>query len=79
MNYQEIANRWRQENAWECPYVLDSGIVLIWEGEAYAWRNKIRDASTERTGVIAVDLEGILYQAEGGNDEDGAKAWVVLK
>ena len=52
--------------------MIASGIVFIWEGEAYAWRDKIRDASTEKPGVIAVDTQGRVYEAQGGNDYDGA-------
>lgn len=53
------------------------GVVLIWEGKAYAWKNCLRDAQHERPGVIAIDANGHVFIAEGGNDYDGAKCWVV--
>ncbi|MDI3360336.1 antirestriction protein ArdR [Lelliottia sp. V89_10] len=54
------------------------GVVLIWEGKAYAWKNCLRDPQHERPGVIAIDADGHVFIAEGGNDDDGAKCWVVL-
>ncbi|WP_413703358.1 hypothetical protein, partial [Raoultella ornithinolytica] len=52
---------------------------LIWDGEAYGWKNVLRDPQHERPGAIAVDAEGNMFIAEGGNDYDGAKCWVVFQ
>lgn len=46
----------------------DAGIVLVWNGEGYGWKNTLRDATHERPGVLAVDALGNVYRAEGGND-----------
>ena len=55
-----------------------NGVVLIWDGKIYGWRDALRDAYTERPGAIAIDHNNHLFRAEGGNYQDGAKAWVVF-
>lgn len=57
----------------------DSGVVLIWDGKVYCWKNILRDPQHERPGVIAVDTEENVFIAEGGNEYDGAKCWVVFQ
>ena len=54
------------------------GVVLVWSGEGYGWKNCLRDADHERPGALAVDADGNVYRAEGGDDQDGALAWVVV-
>jgi hypothetical protein len=51
--------------------------VLIWQGNVYGWKNSLRDAAHERPNAIAVDEQGNVFIAEGGNDYDGAKCWVA--
>ncbi|MEN1399025.1 antirestriction protein ArdR [Pseudomonas aeruginosa] len=55
----------------------EHGVVLIWGGEPYGWKNTLRDPGHERPGVLAVDEDGQVYRAEGGDDWNGARAWVV--
>jgi hypothetical protein len=31
------------------------GVVLVWEGVVYGWKNSLRDAIHERPGAYAVD------------------------
>jgi hypothetical protein len=54
------------------------GVVLVWQGEVYGWKNRLRDAAHERPGAYAVDEEGHVFIAEGGDDRNGAKCWVVV-
>lgn len=54
------------------------GVVLVWDGAGYGWKNRLRDAGHERPGALAVDADGVVYRAEGGNDQDGASVWVVV-
>lgn len=75
MNYVAIAERWREQNAEHA----SSGVVLIWEGKAYGWKNCLRNAEHERPNAIAVDMSGHVFIAQGGNDYDGAKCWVVIE
>ncbi|MDE9686627.1 antirestriction protein ArdR [Citrobacter freundii] len=70
MDHVGIAKVWRQRNQEHA----DSGVVLIWDGEAYGWKNVLRDPQHERPGAIAVDAEGNMFIAEGGNDYEGS-AW----
>lgn len=54
------------------------GVVLVWQGEVYGWKNCLRDAVHERPGAYAVDEGGQVFIAEGGDDQNGAKCWVVV-
>ncbi|MBD8483914.1 antirestriction protein ArdR [Pseudomonas coleopterorum] len=54
------------------------GVVLVWEGDVYGWKNELRDPESERPGVYAVDKAGLVFKAEGGDDYNGAKAWVAV-
>nr|WP_254176728.1 antirestriction protein ArdR [Pseudomonas fluorescens]AWH58615.1 Hypothetical protein [Pseudomonas fluorescens] len=54
------------------------GVVLVWQGEVYGWKNCLRDAVHERPGAYAVDDAGHVFIAEGGDDQNGAKCWVVV-
>ncbi|BBT46532.1 MULTISPECIES: hypothetical protein [Enterobacterales] len=75
MKHVDIAKAWRQQNQEHA----DSGVVLIWEGGVYGWKNLLRDPHQERPGAIAVDTGGNVFIAEGGSDYDGAKCWVVFQ
>ena len=75
INYVEIARSWRLQK----PEHADSGIVLIWNDAVYGWKNFLRDPQHERPGEIAIDSSGHIFIAEGGNEYDGAKCWVVLE
>ncbi|EAR2772339.1 TPA: antirestriction protein ArdR [Salmonella enterica] len=74
-NYQKIAQVWR--NNQDAEHYQKTGVVLIWDGEVYGWKDKLRDAQHERPGVVAVDTDGCVFVTEGGNDYDGASCWVV--
>lgn len=53
------------------------GVVLIWHGEVYGWKNCLRDVSHEQPGAYAVDGDGHVFIAEGGDEHAGAKCWVL--
>jgi len=67
-----IATRWRAGNLEH-----HGGVVLVWQGSVYGWKNSLRDASHERPGAYAIDEAGHVFVAEGGDDYNGAKCWVV--
>lgn len=73
--YRSIAGAWRFQGG---ESYADNGFVLIYDGEAYGWKEKLRDPIREKPGVIAVDVQGLIYQAQGGNDYDGAERWCSL-
>lgn len=75
MDYLAIAKHWREQHM-EC---AKDGVVLIWDGVVYGWKNCLRDAKHERPGAIAVDQFDNIFIAQGGNDHDGAKCWVVFE
>ncbi|CZT30777.1 hypothetical protein PCPL58_4321 [Pseudomonas cerasi] len=31
------------------------GVVLVWDGEVYGWKDELRDPASERPGAYAVD------------------------
>lgn len=68
-----IASSWRAANQDRA-----GGIVMVCEGKVYGWKNELRDPQCERPGVFAVDLEGVVFKAVGGDDYNGAKAWVAV-
>lgn len=65
--------QWRQKNQERY-----GGVVLVWHGEVYGWKNCLRDAVHERPGAYAIDESGLVFIAEGGDDQNGAKYWVVV-
>ena len=67
------ASKWRTANP-----SRHGGVVLVWQGEVYGWKNCLRDASHEQPGAYAVDDEGHVFIAEGGNEYDGSKCWVAV-
>lgn len=69
---RETADRWRVNNPNH-----PGGVVLIWQGTVYGWKDCLRDASHEQPGAFAVDDAGHVFVAEGGNEYDGAKCWVA--
>ena len=56
----------------------NSGVVLVFEGVVYGWKDRLRDPHHERPGAVAIDADNHVYLAEGGDDQYGAKAWVVV-
>ncbi|EHK8991126.1 antirestriction protein ArdR [Escherichia coli] len=69
----DAANSWRAEH----PEHAATGVVLVWAGQAYGWKDKLRNPEAERPGALAVDTDDHVFIAEGGNDYDGAKCWVA--
>ncbi len=58
------------------------GMMAAWadmgRGKPMAGKIASRDAGYERPGAIAIDTDGHVLFAEGGNDYDGAKCWVAM-
>lgn len=68
----DLANQYRLENEHR------GGVVLFFDGEVYGWKDKLRNPESERPGALAVDSEGWIYKATGGDDYNGAKEWVSI-
>lgn len=75
--YQSIAKAWRDSQSQNEKHRTNSGIVLIWNNEVYGWKDELRNPESERPNAIAVDTQGQVYVAEGGNDYDGAERWTM--
>lgn len=69
----KTAFKWREMN----PEYQD-GVVLIWKGSAYGWKNTLRNPESEYPGSIAVDIYGHVYIAEGISKHDSADRWELF-
>ena len=69
---RSAARRYREANP-----ERQLGVVLVFEGKAYGWKDCLRDPGHEQPGAYAVDEAGHVFIAEGGNEHDGAKCWVA--
>ena len=67
---RRLAATWRERNP-QC----SEGIVLIFRGRAYGWKNALRDPNHEKPGVYAVDAAGAVFRAIGGDAYNGAAGW----
>lgn len=72
---QEIAAYYRKRNA---NAQHRTGVVLIHAGTAYGWKDALRNPEHEMPGNVAVDADGCVYRACGGNDYDGAERWEAV-
>ncbi|MFG3454534.1 MULTISPECIES: antirestriction protein ArdR [Stutzerimonas] len=70
---RRTAAEWRVSNP-----NRSGGVVLLWQGAVYGWKNCLRDANHEQPGAYAIDEAGHVFVAEGGNGYDGAKCWVAV-
>jgi hypothetical protein len=70
---QKTAQHWRESN--QCH---QGGIVLVWQGAVYGWKNELRDPQHEQPGAFAVDSAGKVFIAEGGDPYNGAIRWSPL-
>lgn len=54
------------------------GVVCVFDGAAYCWKNELRDPQDEMPGSIAVSESGEMWQAVGGDARLGAASWVRI-
>lgn len=69
----EEAQRWRDEKG----YSGCGGVVVIFNGSADAWVDKLRNPDHWQPGCIAVDENGRTWTAIGGTEQDGALMWLA--
>ncbi|GGJ20934.1 hypothetical protein [Pseudomonas avellanae] len=69
---RSTAAKWRAGNL-----EYREGVVLIWQGAVYGWKDSLRDPSDESPGVYAVNETDHIFIAEGGDECNGAKCWVA--
>lgn len=70
-----LARKWRENQSDSRAY---SGVVLVWSGAVYGWKDCLRDAAHERPDAMAVDCDGNVFRAAGGDDYNGSKCWVAV-
>lgn len=69
---RQLSAAWRDDHPGH-----SEGVVLVWEGLVYGWKDCLRDPGHERPGAFAIDADGHVFVAEGGDDDAGAKVWRV--
>lgn len=72
-NLRAVALKYRESNP-----EREGGVVLVWQGQAYGWKNILRDAGQEQPGAYAVDEAGRVFIAKGGDAYKSAEAWHPL-
>lgn len=55
------------------------GVVLVFDGRVYGWKDRIRDPDHEIPGAFAVDVDGRVWQAIGGDNVAGATSWKLIQ
>lgn len=71
---KQAAAQYRQENPDH-----QGGVVLIYQCEAYGWKDQLRDPQSEQPGTYAVAEDGNAWVAVGGNNYDGAERWEAIQ
>lgn len=74
MNSQEIAAQYRARTRDD---EATGGYVLIYLGRAVGWTCELTRPETVCPGALAVDVDGQVFEAQGGNDYDGALRWAA--
>jgi hypothetical protein len=75
MNIQGIAAEYRAASQGD---ESTGGYVLVYLGRAFGWKRALAAPETVCPGVLAVDGAGQVFEAQGGNDYDGALRWVAV-
>ncbi|MGI4720992.1 MAG: hypothetical protein ACRYF6_21690 [Janthinobacterium lividum] len=75
MAFIDTATQWRKQHG----YIGKGGVIVIFDGDAQGWMDRLRNPEHWRPGCIAVDELGHSWTAVNGNDQDGAKAWLPNK
>jgi len=70
----DAAQQWRVKFG----YVGRGGVIVLFDGDAQGWVNELRNPEHWRPGCVAVDEVGCSWIAVGGNERDGAKAWMPV-
>ena len=72
MDATDIAQQYRSETN------RRAGVVVVFQGQAGGWMDKLRDPHCWEPGCIAVDTDGNQFLAVGGDPYNGAKEWQAL-
>lgn len=62
----------------ERPQLGTTGVVILFNDEAIGWMNTLRDPQNWQPGALAIDTQGNLWIATGGDSYSGAGQWQPL-
>ena len=72
---KKLARQFREER----PNIPErKGFVIFWLMQVTAWTLDLEDPKRWSPGCIAINSEGALWEAKGGNEQDGAERWEPL-
>lgn len=75
MDIVKEAMKWRKKYE----LIGKGGVIVFFDGELNGWVDCLRDPHHWRVGVIAIDEAGNRFVTVGGDEMNGAKAWVETK
>jgi hypothetical protein len=55
------------------------GWVIFYSGKPFGWNATLNPANEYRPGCLAINANGELRMASGGNNENGAERWEEIK
>ncbi|RME81258.1 MAG: hypothetical protein D6775_14050 [Caldilineae bacterium] len=55
------------------------GFVVVFEGEVSGWMNWLRSPEHWMPGALAIDAEGRVWEARGGDEYHGARRWERIR
>lgn len=61
---------------WNCP--ADSGVVIFHNDEIQGWCIDLLNPEAWTPGCIAMDFDGNVFIATGGDDYNGAEEWLSV-
>lgn len=66
------ARRWREAHG----YVGRGGVIVVFNGVANSWVDRLRNPEHWRAGCVAVDEAGKTWTSIGGTEQGGALMWL---
>lgn len=70
---KKIADKYRGQWTDDNKQRANSGYVVISEGKAVGWKSTVSEPQT-----LLIGISGDVWQALGGNEQDGATEWAKL-
>lgn len=67
-----LANKWRDQK--QAPY-RNTGVVGVYHESITGWRDQLGNPAYFCPGCLAISVNGTVWEAQGGNDSEGAEEW----
>ena len=71
---RKLARAYRYER----PFMWSRGAVITYMGNVNGWRDEVRNPEDFCPGCLAFTANEEVYEARGGNDQHGAKEWILI-